>query len=581
MNTFLSKISKLDAVQDVILLSSQGEPLFCIQKSNTTGNQRSIFSHWSETLSALNQPPAAEFVFNKGSYYLCRTNIGYVIVGLTDDATLKKIKQACANILTKLSKPTLCKRVLLNLLSTSSDTLKSNIIKELVPYADEEVAAVLVFLLQKQYELTPVEKEQLLLLICQVLGYCSSYTAVDALKDFLATRNAESNTPGNEIFEAVRISTEQLNQSKPTVEQKGAVQKNVPAKKEKSQLQKKLSASETPLPQAKKINAMLDKGENADALVLITQLIKNCAQKKQFTTAYRLRDWLIKINPMALTEIIKTAELIETAKLNAINKDHLQTWEKLAAVLSTEEFSSLYHAMPLKTFPKGKTIVQQGTNARTLLFVNSGHVQTLVANQKQLTPLSIKTAGDIVGAGTFFEASVWTISAASMGCELFILSRKKFDTLKEHHSSLESKLLDFCSDFQATSEQLKKIRKNRRQFKRRNISGRMTFIILNRSTKEASNEAKGNLIDISRGGLAFSIHSSQKKNAVALFARQIRITINTGTASSLLIRTGTIQAVRDMDLIGNEYSLHLEFTKQLSNAELQQVVNNQTVTIER
>ncbi len=585
MNTFLSKISKLDTVQDVILLSNQGEPLFFTPKSNTTENDNNSFSHWIEILSDLDWPPTIELIFNEGSYYICRTNIGYVIVGLTDDNMRAMIKQACATILAKLSAPTLCKRVLLNLLSTCGDTLKPNIIKELAPYADEEVAAVLIFLLHKQYDLPSGKKEQLQLLICQVLGYCSSRSAVKELNDYLTSRGAEKNIPGNEIFEAVRISIEQLSQSKAknkellpthipdnhwTTEQKTAL-----ANKKTTQPNKVSSVSKPSLPQEEQINAMLKKGEKEDALILITKLIAKCSQNKQFTTAYKLRDWLICINPMALTEIIQTAELIEAAKLAAIDKDHLQTWGKLADILSTEEFSSLYHAMTLKTFPKGKKIVQQGTNARTLIFINSGQVQTLLTKQNILIPLSIKKTGDIVGAGTFFEASVWTISTASLGCEVFILSRAKFEILKEHHSSLESKLFDFCSGFQATSAQLKKTKRNRREFKRRRISGRISFVVLNKSSKEVSNESKGSLIDISRGGLAFSIHSSQKKNAISLFARQIRVSINAGVASSVLIRTGTIQAVRDMDLIGNEYSLHLEFSKRLSNSELQQIIHCQ------
>ena len=97
--------------------------------------------------------------------------------------------------------------------------------------------------------------------------------------------------------------------------------------------------------------------------------------------------------------------------------------------------------------------------------------------------------------------------------------------------------------------------------------------MLDKNGQTISNEVKGDLIDISSGGLAFSIHSSRKKNAAHLFGRQLRININTGISSQLLVRLGTVQAVRDIDLIGNEYSLHLEFDKQLTQLELQQIVH--------
>jgi CRP-like cAMP-binding protein len=567
MNTFLSKISKLSAVQDVILLSTRGEPLFVSQKSGTEGDRAKSFSHWNEILTALNQPQATEFVFNKGSYYVTRTDIGYVIIGLTDDKILQKIKQACATLLTKLSKPTLRKRVLLNLLSNSNDNLKPNIIKELISYADKEVAAVLIFLLRKENKFASEIRGKLLLLICQVLGHCSSYEAVGELNEFLEKRKTEGNPPDNGFVEAVKISIEQLKQSK-TKEAK----RKKPVREPTNSKQKK--TPESTLPGERQINELLAQKKTDEVLTFITQLIDKCSQKKQFRAAYKLRDWLIEINPMALTEIIHTAELIEEAKQAAIDTIHLETWKKLTDILSIEEFSSLYHAMTLKTYPRGKTIVQQGTNARTLLFINSGQLQTQVLNRDTLVPLNVKEAGEIVGAETFFEASVWTITAKSLGCEMFLLSRAKLESLKKHHPSLEAKLSDFCSSFQSTSTQLQKNKKNRRLFRRRDLSGRMTFAVLNKSGREISNEAKGNLLDISVGGVAFSIHSSQKKNAVTLFGRQLRVSINTGVASHILIRKGTVQAVRDMDLIGNEYSLHLEFSKQLTNSELQQILGS-------
>jgi len=567
MNTFLSKISKLDAVQDVIFLSPQGEPLFFIQKRNTTENEEKSFSHWSEIISSLGQPHAAEFIFNKGSYYLTRTDIGYVIIGLTDEKTLEKIKHACTTLLTKLSEPAPCKRVLLNLLSNSDDKLKPGIIKTLLPFADKEVARKLIFLLHKENEFAPETKDKLLLLTCQALGYCSSYEAVDALQTFITKRKTESPPPTKAIVEAVRISIEQLGQYKTEkVKQAKPEQVKTGSKQQKT--------AEMDLPQKQQVNELLVQGKAEEAIALICRLIDKCSGKKQFTTAYRLRDWLIEINPMALTEIIQTAESIEGAKQAAIDTSHLETWKKLTDILSIEEFSSLYHVMTLKKYPSGKTIVKQGTSARTLLFINSGQLQTQVLNRDVLTPLNTSRAGEIVGAETFFEASVWTISAKSLGCEVFLLSRAKLDSLKKHHSSLEAKLSDYCSSFQSASGQLKKTGSNRRQFKRRNITGRIAFTVLDKSGRQITKETKGDLLDISMGGVAFSIHSSQKKNAITLFGRQLKVSINTGTTPPTLVRTGRVQAVRDMDRIGNEYSLHLEFNERLSNTELQQITSS-------
>jgi len=43
------------------------------------------------------------------------------------------------------------------------------------------------------------------------------------------------------------------------------------------------------------------------------------------------------------------------------------------------------------------------------------------------------------------------------------------------------------------------------------VPGRIGFVVLDTNGNTIGNEAQGNLIDISTGGVAFSIHSSQKK----------------------------------------------------------------------
>jgi len=562
MTTFLSKISRLDSIQDVALLSNQGETLFFDQKNSTPGNRERASSYWNEIISNLDQPQVAEFTFTNGRYYLTRTPIGYLIIGLNNDKALEKIKQACATILTKLSDPALCKRLLLNLLTQPEDILKPNIIRELRPYADEEVATVLMFLLRREKEIAPLVKEELLLLICQTLGYCSNDDAIAVLKAFLASRKSGVNTPNEQVIEAVRISIEQLEQNHPPKKLDGLQKAPPPGVGETVQAD---------IPKKQQIDELLDRGKKDEAVALIMQLIEQCAGKKQFATADRLRDYLIKINPMALLEIIRAADVIEEAKQSGIDKKHLETWSKLTEILSSEEFSALYHAMTLRSYTTGKTIVQQGSTARTLLFINGGQVQLQALNQDTLIPLSVKGAGEIIGIDTFFEASVWTDQVKSLGCEVFLLSRQKLDSLKEQHPSLEPKLSDFCASFQSVSAELRKTGRNRRQFKRKNISGRISFAVLNTNGTEITTEAKGDLIDISTGGVAFSIHSSQKKNAAALFGRQLRISFQTTTTTQIIIRRGTVQAVRDIDLIGNEYSLHLEFSEQLSYSELQQI----------
>ena len=589
MNTFLRKISQLESIQDVILLSARGEPLFSALPivSNVSLNR---MSQWLDIIKKLGYPDTADLVFEIGRYFLRKTDLGYLIIGMTDGKDLAKIKAACDNTLHKLSDAGLRKKVLLRMLTDSDDAIKLNLIKELVPVADGEVAAALVALLERDAGFKPQVREKLQLFICQTLGHCNSYEALEPLKSFLA-RHKKAGDGGKlavEIREAVRLSIRQLESSAPkqttrpltlTDPMPPAAAQKAPAPASAGVPQQAASSTipvitATPdVPRAADIAKLVSDGKNDEALSLLLQLIEENATAKQFRIADRLRTWLMQLYPMALMQIVRAAEIIEEEKMASINPDHLKIWKGLVDLLTPEEFSALYYAMELKHFGNGEMIASQGGAESMLVLINSGRVQIQAVNKGLVVPLKFKEAGDIIGADTLFEASVWTVNVKSLGTELFLLKRGDLDGLQEEHPSLESKLSHFCSGFQSTSSLLKEVRKNRREHERKRLAGRLSFALLDQDGEETGIVAKGDLLDISKGGVAFAIHSSQKKNAVSLFGRNIRVSINAGLATGLLTRNGVVRAVRDMDLIGNEYSLHIQFDQLLTATELQQALS--------
>ena len=57
--------------------------------------------------------------------------------------------------------------------------------------------------------------------------------------------------------------------------------------------------------------------------------IQTALKDGKIMDAEKLREKLLSLNPMALTEIIKSAEMIEKAKSANIDKDHLAIWDHL------------------------------------------------------------------------------------------------------------------------------------------------------------------------------------------------------------------------------------------------------------
>ena len=139
MNSFLNKIAQLDSIREVMLLSLQGDLLFCRQVGMSVMASREI-ACWNEIINDLGRPSTAEFAFSKGHYYLHSTDVGYVIVGMTNEKSLKKIRIACENVREKLVDPIVRKRVLLKMLSESEEMTKPHLVNALNALADAPAA---------------------------------------------------------------------------------------------------------------------------------------------------------------------------------------------------------------------------------------------------------------------------------------------------------------------------------------------------------------------------------------------------------------------------------------------------------
>ncbi len=583
MHSFLNKLSQIPSIQEVLLLSPHGELLFC---NNKNGTEDGDISSWNKIINDLNSPLHAEFYFKKGVYSLHHTGVGYVVVGMKGNGSLQKIKNACTILQEKLSDPVLCKKILLKMLREVDDELKPQIVQMLLPFADEEIAGALALLLDKEAELGPKIKSELLVNICQVLGQCASNTAWLALKSLLQKHYSNRISLANEVRYAAQVALTRIDHDVPDkpkppkpvalpLKKPGKI--STPETKGHAETSSPASASTdmqnlAMMPNGRKIEELLQQNKKKEAVALIVEQVEICAGNNQFDLAEKLRERLIQIDSTLLQEIIRAAEIIQERKNAAISDELLDTWGTLINTLSLEAFSSLYHLMDHKHYDNGQILARQGEFLSTLYFVNSGRIQLYSENHGQEYVLKIVNAGEILGAETFFDISIWTISARSMGADLSLLTWNQLLKLKESHPALQTKLMDFCSFFKLPKTVFTKQGSTRREFERVKVPGKVTVALQRKSGEETIFGAKGDLLDISRGGLAFSLRFSRKKNAIALLGESLRVSVRTAFSPFTVERKGVVKAVQCHDFVGNDYSIHMEFEKSLSNAEVQQVV---------
>ena len=86
-----------------------------------------------------------------------------------------------------------------------------------------------------------------------------------------------------------------------------------------------------------------------------------------------------------------------------------------------------------------------------------------------------------------------------------------------------------------------------------------------------SENFKGEISDISCGGLTFFIRISRKENARLLLGRKIK-TILSGSNGEQIECVGQIVAVRFQHFVESDYSVHVKFNTVLSDTVIKSIV---------
>ncbi|THB78168.1 MAG: hypothetical protein D6B25_04985 [Desulfobulbaceae bacterium] len=490
------------------------------------------------------------------------------------------------------------REVMLRCLDEVSETLLPQMLKALQPFNDAEVAERVGALLVRQEQLADRVREDLVTQVLILLQRSESASAREALKTFLEHKNRPANAIfGEHVWQKVTHILGQFQDTEPEIE--GGIELVVnpeaalspiapdpvtpkaitpepvapkvvtpPKKEEKKQDYSRLPGSST-------VIELLDKGELELAKEQIMAIIARAARQRQFPIAEMYREWLMDIDSMALSQIIRAAEIIEEEKVASIDSYDAETWSELYDELSTEEFATLYHSMLRKTYKNEELIVKQGSMQSRLYFISSGKVKLFYEDENGGNVLvKIVNAGEIIGAETMFDASVWTVSAGCISqAEIMMLDLKMLTKWREDMPSLESKLSVFCMSRQSLEQFFKQTGKDRRASKRHKVSGRVNNVLLSSEGEETGITSRGDLFDISLGGVSFYLRISQKSNARLLLGRNTKIVIATegGVTKQTAIR-GRIIAVRGHQIMENEYSVHVKFDQDLEASELKSII---------
>ena len=300
--------------------------------------------------------------------------------------------------------------------------------------------------------------------------------------------------------------------------------------------------------------------------------IQAAVKEGNIVRAEELRDKLLIANPMALGEIIKSAELIEEVKTAKIDKDHLAVWDKLYGSLSQEEKNCLYYSLKKVTVPPQKVILAQGAFNTRLFFIDNGQVTISLPKGDKHIVLAQLGRGDILGEYTFTTISLCSATAVSQTeVQLMYLDSSAADGWENNQPGLYDKLVDFCIKYGRVDDIIKRKKLEKRNATRYSIEGRITATLLTREGKKTETYFRGVLSDLSTTGTCFSIKCSNKTTARALLARHLFLSFSFERGDKKINFSAVGKVVGVSFYLYNDYSVHMRFIKHLQEELIQQV----------
>ncbi len=454
------------------------------------------------------------------------------------------------------------KHFLLKALNSVPRELMPHVISLLGDIHDDSLVVPLAEILENASMHQSAFGDELQVATCQALGKIGSVKGLPILKRIIANHAI----PGRTEEELKNNSTLQAAKKAVQVIRSGSSQ-NIQLTRVKKVMGVSMAADHVSAREASIIR-IAKAGDKQKALKKLFQLIGECAAKKDFKNAERLRERLYEIAPMALNAIIRSAEIIEQAKNGFIGRGYLDIWSELREELSPAEFSAIYHELENRTLQPGELLIRQGTKNDELFFINHGSIKVFYKQDQHEIFIKSLTSGEIAGEN-FFNASVWTVSLKTLTpCRISVLKRSCFSRWHEEFPGLEEKLKAYYDRFNDVHNLLDRKGLSRRKFERYQLSRKVTIHMIDDSGKTIGGEFKGNLYNLSKGGLALRVRVAKGESGRLLLDKKMQISIPVGGKIDELHIPGQVLAVHPFTSEHNDFLVHFIFDRELDQDTL-------------
>lgn len=324
-----------------------------------------------------------------------------------------RVQQQVVNAVWKMGGPQLRER-LLYVLASINDELKASLVTQLGQMTgDQDVGDAFVQILKQRSSFSRIVKDELILSLCQNLAFFPSSETSKCLNELLDER-LQTTDLKDRIVVAIKESLTILGETK------GAIKKQ-----------------------------SLGDGDDDFALDLdfldgelgVTEELEtieiDILDEHEDEEEPEADDAFLAI--MAETQSTLGGE-------QSFGADHhVSIWSDFYDSLDTKIFDEFYGLLESRQFVAGEVLVYRDSLEQVILFVDSGEVEIVVSDDEEGMSLKNLQAGDLAGAGSFFNHSLWPFALVALEkVQAHTLDIDKFENFLIKNPEAANAFQSFC-----------------------------------------------------------------------------------------------------------------------------------------
>ncbi len=309
--------------------------------------------------------------------------------------------------------------------------------------------------------------------------------------------------------------------------------------------------------------------------------IQYYAQLKDFTTAERLREKLIKIAPTATHEIFQSFEIIEKEKIAAMDLEKIKPWAELFNSFTPGEAAAFYFGLKSTLAKPNQRIFKQGECDDRLFFIESGMLKQSYfdSQDKKNVTLATLQKGDVCGAEAFFTSMPHTTSLIALeNSQISFLEKKTYQHIKTGYPAIDPKLMLFCEKNQKKVQHRNIQMIERRAHERHAVTLKAALQRMDAQGRPLPPVIPATVSDISVGGMCVTVPNMGIGTAANFHQSSVRVTLSYEKHFLTYELTKEAKVVHVRMLPLGDCCLHLQFATPVDESKILEIATQTNIT---